>query len=233
MAIEQVYGLPGVRAARTAENRRVFRGGLYECLPGGAVISGATSRDPGNTGDVDILRAGLLMGKITTGGEWAPSLLGVTTNAEAIGATTIEAAAGVITELVRRVGSSGTFTLVGPAAAGGAIQTETVTYSAASGTSITATAIVNGYVAGSFIMPTDGSQTPRSFIPDGYGIKVTDQDGTSVDTEWPDVPVAGFIDSSQLVNWPSDVSLQQWIVNRLNDAAFGKFVFDHGYVATA
>jgi len=225
-----VVGLPGVRSGITSSHRNVLRQGEYSFLAQGKIIDGSLSRDPGNTGDVDCLRAGLLMGKITSGGKYAPSMFGVTTNAEAVGSTSIEAAAGVITELVRRVGSTGTFKLVGPPTANGSVASETVTYSAASGTTITVTAIVNAYVAGSFIMATDGSETPITFIPDGYPLKVTDSSGSSVSSvEFPQVPVGGILDASQLINWPSDTSLQSWIINRLNDAAGGKFVFDHVY----
>lgn len=229
-----VPGLPGMRAARTAAHRTILRQGDYTFYAGGGTIAGGCSRDPGNTSYVDRLRAGLLMGKISsvvnslgTVGHWAPSILGLTTNAEAIGATTIEASAAVVTELVRRCGASGTFTLVGPPSANGVVASETVTYSAASGTAITATAIANAYVAGSFICPTDGSQTPMSFLPDGWELKVTDLDGASQDQPWGQIPIGGVIDSSQLINWPSDTSLRTWIVNRLNDIPLGKFVFDH------
>lgn len=233
-----VPGLPGVRAAKTATHRIVFRGGyIPTLLPGGKIIAGACSRDPLNTGNVDVLRAGVLMGKISTVVNslgtvnfYAPSIIGVTTNAEAIGATTIEAGATVVTELVRRCGSSGTFLLVGPPTAGGTVQQETVTYSAASGTSITATAINNAYVAGSFICPTDGSGTPLTLVPDGYGIKTTDVDGTTnLDVPFAEMPVEGILQSSQIVNWPSDVSLRRWIQARLNDVDGGQFTFDGRY----
>ena len=219
--------LPQIRSERTATPRLVFLGSRVEYMPGIFAIDGASSRDPLNTGDLDVLRPGLLMGKITSGGQYAPSIIGVTTNAEAAGSTSIEAAAAVVTELVRRVGSSGTFTLTGPPSANGTVVSETVTYSAASGTTITATAITNAFVAGSFIGPTDGSQTPKSLIPDGWGIKVTDEDAASIDVEFPLVPITGVIDSSQIINWPSDTSLRAWILARLNDVPGAKFVFDH------
>lgn len=228
-----VPGLPGVRASRTASHRVVLRQGDYTFLAQGGVVSGGCSRDPGNTSYVDRLRAGLLMGIITgavnslgVAGQWAPSILGLTTNAEAIGSTAIEASAAVVTELVRRCGATGTFKLTGPAAANGVVATETVTYSAGSGTAITVTAIANAYVAGSFIQPTDGSETPKSFMPDGWELKTTDMDGASIDVPFPQIPVGGVIDSSQLLLWPSDTSLRTWMINRLNDIPGGKFVFD-------
>lgn len=232
MSIEQVYGIPGVRAARTATHRSVLAQGEFTYLKQGVLISGANSRDPLNTGNVDVLLGGLLMGRITSGGLWAPSILGVTSNAEAAGSTAVEVSVATATELNRRVGASGTFKLAGPPSAAGVVTTETVTYSAinlATG-AITVTALVNAFIAGSFVQPTDGSEMPRSLIPDTFGYKVTDQDGVSVtNVPWDLVPIAGCIDASQIRNWPSDTSLRAFITTRLNDAAGGQFVFDHIY----
>lgn len=215
-------GLPGVTTRSGTSPRNVMLGGL-ELLPGGKIIDGAKSRDPGNTGDLDVLRAGTLMGKITSGGKYAPSIMGVTTNAEAIGSTSIQAAAAVVTELVRRVGATGTFKLTGPATAGGVVETETVTYSGTSGTDITVTALTKAFVAGSFIQPTDGSEEPLAFIEDHDGIKVTDQDDADVSVPFARVPIAGVVDASQLLPaWPSDTALQLWIMER-----FPRFTFDH------
>jgi hypothetical protein len=235
-SLSQVQGLPGMKAAKTVLHRNVTRGGwVPDVLPQGRVIAGACTRDPGNTPDVTRLRAGLLMGKIAsvvnslgTVGYYAPSILGVTTNAEAVGSTAIEASAAVVTELVRRCGASGTFKLTGPAVAGGVVVTETVTYSAASGTAITVTAIANNYVAGSFLQPTDGSEDALTFLPNGYPVMATDFDGTNLDQEFGEVPINAIVDSAQLLPaWPSDTSLQAWIVSRLDRAGGGKFTFSH------
>jgi hypothetical protein len=179
------------------------------------------------------------MGKISTVvnslgvvGEFANSIYGVTTNAEAVGSTSIQAIAAVITELVRRRGSTGDFYLIGPGSAGGVIVKELVTYSAASSTNITVTAIANAFIAGSFICPTDGSEEPLAFIPDSAPLSMVDSDGTRTKKEWPDLPVGQIVDSSELLPaWPSDTSLQAWLVSRLNQAGGGKFIFDHLYNA--
>lgn len=231
-------GPVGVAAARTASHRALFLQRSETFLAQGKFIAGACSRDPGNTGDVNVLRIGLLMGKISTVvnslgavDQYAPSVLGVTTNAEAVGSVAIETSAAVVTELVRRCGASGTFKLTGPPTANGVVVTETVTYSSAATTIIVVTAISNAFVAGSFIQPTDGSETTLAFVPDteGYGILTTDIDGASVTSvDFPKLPVSGIVDSSQLLPaWPSDTSLQAWIVARLNDGAGGQYVFDH------
>lgn len=233
-------GPPGVGVPRTSSYRTIFLQRSESFLAQGRYISGECSRDPGNSPDVTSLRAGLLLGRISTVvnslgvvGAYAPSIMGLTTNAEAIGSTAIEASAAVVTELVRRCGASGTFKLTGPATAGGAVQTETVTYSAASGTSITVTGISNAYIAGSFIQPTDGSDTPLTFIPDcdGYGIYVLDANLASLSVvDFPRMPVSGIVDASQLLPvFPSDASLRSWLFARLNDVFGGQFVFDSPY----
>jgi hypothetical protein len=226
MAIAPVYNVPGVQSDRTAVQRRVMRQGAYEMFAGGGIINGATARDPGNTSDVDKLRAGVLMGLRTSDDQWSPSILGTTTNAEADASVAVETGEFVGDEVIRRIGATGDFKLTGPASAGGVVRTATVTYSAEAAGTLTVTALVDAFIAGSFIQPTDGSEYPRSFIPDGFPVKMTDVDGVSIDTEWPCIPIGGVVDASQLINWPSDVSLRQWIINWLNYNG-ARFHFDH------
>lgn len=232
MADLLIPGLPGVRAARVSTPRNVFRQASLDFLGGGRAIDGANSRDPGNGTDTNVLRAGLLMGKITSSGLYAPALLDVLGVAAAAGATSLTISAAGAAELIRRVGTTGTFKLTGPAVAGGPIQQETVTYSVvvASTGVITCTAIVNGYIIGSFVQPTDGSQTITSFMPDGFGTLVTDVDNNNITVQYPLLPISGVIQSTQLLPvWPSDSALQQRIVSQLNGAGGGQYVFDHIY----
>lgn len=227
-----IPGLPGVRAAKTAVHKRVFRGGYVpDILPQGRLVNGTKSRDTSNSVDVTVLQPGLLMGIVSASADYAPSILGVTTGAVVGGTTTtITAAAAVVTELVRRIGSTGTFKLTGPPTAGGITVTETVTYSAASSTNITVTAPTNNFISGSFIQPSDGSETPITFIPDGYGIPVAEFDGTVLaQVQFPELPVTGVVEESQLIFWPSDSSLRRWIVARLNDYNGGQFIFNFRY----
>lgn len=123
---------PGMVTGSAAVHRSVCRAGAL-LLPGGGIIDGSESRDPLNTGDVDVLRAGLLMGKITTTHLWAPSILGVLTVAYADD-TGVELTVSVATavEIVRRIGTSGTFKLTGPPVALGVSRSIQVTYSAIS-----------------------------------------------------------------------------------------------------
>lgn len=230
MSEQYITGLPGVRTARTASHRIVFKQRSEMFLAGGRQISGANSRDPGNTGDIDILRPGITMGKLTTGGLWAPSAYGVTTNAEASGSVAVEFTTAVGTEIVRRKGATGTFKLIGPAVAGGPVQVETVTYSAIAAGVATVTAIANAFVAGSIVAPVDGAEYPQAFLPDGWGMQTTDTDHTtSLDVEFPQLPVSGIVVASQLLPWPADASLRQWVLGQLSTQGMGKFVFDLNY----
>lgn len=139
---------PGIGTSRTSTPRTVLltHGAIEagDTLPGGGVISGAASRDPLNA-HPHVLQAGLLMGKITASGKYAPSVIGVLSAAYDASAdtTSITVSAATATELVRRQGSSGTFKLTGPPTAAGVVQTVTVTYSAVNTTTgvITLTAL--------------------------------------------------------------------------------------------
>ncbi len=235
MSIIPVYGLPGLRSEITATPRIVFgHPGWESDLSGGKIISGADSRDPGNTGDINVLRAGLLMGKITTTGEYAPSFVGVTTGAYTSGGTTLTVSAAQALELLRLVGTSGTAELVaiGPPTANGTVAVTDITHSnivAATGV-ITVTSLGVDKVAGTFIAVKDGRQNPLTMISDrpGYGIRVTDMANADIDVEFAHFPIAGVVISANLLPvWPSDTSLQDFIRDKLN--LFGKFVLDYGY----
>ena len=341
-----VGGLPGFQTARVATPRIIFRDGMISgWLSGGKIIDGTKSRDIGNTGNIDVLRAGLLMGKITTSGKYANSFIGVLGSAYNGSGTSLTVSAAVATEIIRRIGSTGTLTLTGPPAANGTVSQKTATFSAVGATTVTITAlsanevqrvdmniastggnvvlkipkadgtfvlttpaawsatdatylaniqavldvasgVANGIVvtaiptvdtdlgfiltfsgtgyaglpanglvtvetlptsstaatvtrtttgsdgrmvAGAFIGDTDGSQTPITFIPDGYGIKVTALDGsTSQDQQDALLPIAGtLIAANFLPVWPTDTSLQASI--RASLKAVGHYVFDSDF----
>jgi hypothetical protein len=107
-----------------------------------------------------------------------------------------------------------------------------VTVEIASATSVTlgdvtrTTAGVDGrFIVGSFVQPTDGSESPLSVIADGYGVLMAVD---SSDVDWPQLPVQGPIVGSQLLPaWPSDTSLQAWIKGQLCTSNGGpRFSFD-------
>jgi hypothetical protein len=105
--------LPGTGALKTAAVGFVFTGGPYAALTRGGMIDGSESRDPGNTPNTDILRTGTIMAKNATTGMYAPWSIGVSTAALAGAGTTLTVSAADATELVRRIGTSGTFVLTG------------------------------------------------------------------------------------------------------------------------
>lgn len=225
-----VPGIPGIRAAQSAIARVVFRqvdlmGGLAQ----GRLINGEKATDSGNTGDITDLRAGLLMGMISATGLWANSIIGVTSAAYTSGGTQLTVSAAQATELVRRIGTSGTFKTVGPPTAAGTVAVTSTTYSAVNTTTgvITVTSLGVDKISGSWVMPTDGSETIRSFMPDGFPTPVVNSDGTRITVQYPMVPVAGIIESSALINWPSDTSMQTYLKDALN--AVGKYVFSSDF----
>lgn len=124
-------GLPGIRAARTANHRIVFlQAGPLVNFAGGRIIDGTKTRDVTNTSAIDRLQAGLVMGKITSGGKYSNSIIALTQGALTGTGTTLTTSAAIATEIVRRIGSTGTFKLTGPPTAAGTVRTATVTFSA-------------------------------------------------------------------------------------------------------
>lgn len=229
-----VPGMPRIGSDIEATHRKVFEGVWSESyLPGGEIIDGAESRDPGNT-PIYVLRPGTLMGKITSGGKYAPSVLGTLQSAYTSGGTELTVTAAQATEIVRRVGSSGSGTLkaIGPPSAAGTVAETSVTYSAVNTTTgvITITDLGVNKVAGTLITAADGSETPITMVPDGYGIRVVDTDGTTdLDVPFAHLPVGGSVIDSQLLPWPADTSVRQWIRDGLSTTSRGKFVFTELY----
>ena len=341
-------GLPGFSSERIAGHRTVWADAYTNYLPGGVTFDGAKMRDPDNP-DYNAstnplgqyrLRAGLLIGKVTANSKWANSVLGTLNGALTGASTTVTfASAAQVTELVRRVGATGTFKVTGPPTAGGTVRTLTATYSGTSSTTATVTALgvsyqedvrlspaatggnlqltvmkadgtfvttaniawnatdatylaainsaldtatgaagsivasaisatdpdlgftltyatatyagvtitpakvallpttsndwyvvprtagVDGrFVTGSLVQPTDGSETVRGFLPTGWELYMPED---STDRYFSHVPTAGKVDGSNLLPWPADTALRQWVRDQLN--AYGQFVFTEKY----
>jgi hypothetical protein len=226
-----VYGMPGVRTYTGTSPKIICRQGSELFLAGGKGINGALSRDPGNTGDLAVLRPGLLMGKITASGKYAPSVIGVTQAAKAAAATDVAILPAQAVELARRIGPTGTVRFVGPPTAAGTVATFTETLSAIDTTTgvLTHGGLDAALIAGSFVVPNDGSQIPVTAIYDGTGKKVTDADGLDLDVPFERLLIGGVLTPSQLIPWPSDTSLQAWVRTNLSTASAGKFTFDDQY----
>lgn len=225
-----VPGLPGMRTATTATPYMVFRQRSEKFIALNRIIDGTKTRDSGNTGDTDRLRPGLLLGKVTSGGKYTNSILGVVQSAYTSGGTTLSVTAAQATEIVRRVGSSGSLTCVGPPSAAGTVASTSVTFSAVdTGTGdITVTSLGVNKIAGSWLVSTDGSGVPKTFLPDGYPTPVT-YEGSSQDQPFPLFPVAGIIDVSKIIDYPTDTSMIAWLKSQLDVTAYGQFSFSDDY----
>jgi hypothetical protein len=172
------YGnqIPSVGPLHTTTPRDILineRGSM--CFPGGVVVDGSKSRDTGNTSNVQTLRCGMLMGRISASNKYAPSAVGGLGSAYASG-TTMVVSAAVATEIVRRFGASGTFKLTGPPVAAGTVRTVTVTYSSVNTTTgdITITALP---------APSTWTLTEAADTDGGtFKIRVTTPDGVSATT---------------------------------------------------
>lgn len=337
IGIQQVFGRPGIGTAQVAQRRNLSRNGALDYYPAGGTIEGTKARDPGNSAYSTLaLRPGLVMGKITSGGFWANSIIGLSNGAITGAATTLSVSAAAATEIVRRIGTTGTFKLTGPPTAAGTVRTRTVTYSAVNtstgdititalgtadvwtltapagqdggfyqlrvttgkGTSAeasatttslaanansatvdaalealanvgaagvvavyadptltltfasnlgpvevevvsdttndggvfeggwaavhTTTGVDGRFVTLSLVQPTDGSETPLSFIPDGYGYVVPDD---SSDVPFPLIPAAGTVDVANIIDYPSDASLKTWLKQSVSTLTGGKWIF--------
>lgn len=89
------------------------------------------------------------------------------------------------------------------------------------------TAGVNGaFVANSLVGSTDGSQTPITFIPNGWPLMAVDFDGNSLDVPFAELPIDCVVDQTQLLPvWPTDTGIQTFIRNSLSTTAGAKFIF--------
>lgn len=73
------------------------------------------------------------------------------------------------------------------------------------------------FIAGSFVGDTDGSQLPRTMLPDGPPIPVADTRNTGgvSPIQFPQVPQFALVDVNYVVNYPTDTGLQAWLKQQL------------------
>lgn len=147
-------------------------------------IDGTLTRDTGST-PTSLVRAGTLMGKVTTGGKYRNSIIGLTSAAYTSGGTSLTVSAAVATEVARLISVAGgnvSLKVIGPPTSAGTVAVTACTCSAASGTTLTVVDLGVNKAAGSLVTPADGSQSPlTTFDASAFGIDVADASGTSVD----------------------------------------------------
>ncbi len=195
----------------------------------GAVIQGDKTRDETQTNPV-YLGSGMPMGRLTSGGNYAPALIGVG-EAYTSGQTEITTTLAAAAELVRRVGTSGTFQYQGLV---GTVHTkQTVTYSAVDvGTGIiTVTNLAATYAAGAWIQAIDGSEVVVSIYNGenlGYPQRVTQEStGADINLRYL-VAIAALVIESKLTHWPAAGNFRTALRAELN--SFGNFQFQEQYV---
>ncbi len=236
------FGLPGVKTTRTATPRRILESDQGKILlPRGRIIDGSEARDPLNTGDTDVIRAGVLMGRVGTTGLFAPSIVGLSTADYTDNDTTITCSEATAAEVLRRVGSdfaSNDVRIVGAPTAGGVVATFTATLTAVTlngaSSSITTADLNADIEEGALICIDDGSYIPNLILGASYGVKVTDVDGSSIDVPMIEAIVGGFINTDNIVNWPAaaNTTLIQWVKTQLKAHCAGLY-YTSDFDATA
>ena len=94
----------------------------------------------------------------------------------------------------------------------------------------TTTGVDGRFKAGSVASQNDGSQTPATFLPDGFPMEVTDSAGSVAQLEFPHFPIGGIIDPSTFIGWSAmDASLKTYVKNQLSSILGGKYVFKDAF----
>jgi len=231
--------VPGLYTGNTFQTRQVVRSVSSKVYyPSLAILDGSLSRDVGSV-PTSLLRAGMLLGKVTTGGKYRPSIIGLTNGAITAGAaTSVTVPAAVATEAARLIAvAAGTVNLriFGPPTAAGTNAATTIPVTAASGTTLTITSTtLPAYVDKSLIQATDGSQNPVTILEDQDGIDVNDIAGTNIDQtlglflKGADIYASMVIAGNNALT-DLDASLQTFVKQQLNGGGTntrGLFTFD-------
>jgi hypothetical protein len=223
--------VPGIGATQTAAFRKVLLTGdgvLY--LAGGGRLDGTKSSDPSNTNDAGnamptVLQGGILLGKVTSTGKYATSVIDVLQAATLGGATSFKLTPAGAAELLRRIGSSGNCTITGAPTASGVVVLTIVAFTSINVTSgvVQCTAITPAITAGAFVGDTDGSATPTTLLAKEDGMFVVDQWGNRQDKELPWIPVLAQINTDGIVNYPAaaNTTLVAWLQSALRANAMG------------
>src|SRR3984957_5891305 len=220
-------GKPGVLLNLTAQPREVFYSGRERAqfIAAPLTVDGNLTSCTFNAPYIFQILAGTLMGRVTATKKYANSLIGLTTSATTSGATTVQTDVNTAAEIVRRIGTTGTFKLTAPPTASGTVATQVITYTAVNTSTgaITCTAPSAAAVTASLIQPTDGSETILTMVTDLYGIKVTDQTNVNrLDVFDPRLLLAGgTINSPMIINYPTDPSLQAYVKTALKAFSAG------------
>lgn len=96
-----------------------------------------------------------------------------------------------------------------------------------------ATGVNGDFAVGSLVQPVDGSETIRGILDMEGGLKVTDVDGTNLNVECRRLIVgsgSGVVDASQIIDYPTEATVQAWIKAALRAVGSG-YTFDDDLAA--
>jgi hypothetical protein len=225
-------GKPGVVGNFVSQPREVFYSGrpFAQFWAPPVTVDGTNSSNPQNAPYTWLLWAGQMLGRVTSTGKYANSVIGQTTAAVAASATSVTTDVNTAAEIVRRVGASGTFKLTGPPAAAGTVATQVVTYSAVNLSTgvITCSALAAASISGSLIQPTDGSETMLTLLCETDGLQIVDQTHTNRVDVFCGTLLAGggTINTGMIVNYPTDPSLKAYVKASLRTTCPGVTFLD-------
>ncbi len=233
-----ITGLPGIKTTRTATPLDVLMSDIGAVfLPSNLQIGSGQSRDPDNTGNIDVLRAGLLLSLDEDNDFYAATILGVTSGGIASGGTTLNVTTQCATEINRRYGGSGTgeFAVVGSS---NVFSDETalpsmekLTHSAVNTTTgaVTIDATINNYPANSLVIGGESvrnvanAELTQTFIlvSPKWGLKVTDEDSNDIATALANPLVGGQVNIDRIINYPGSGLMRHWMKQELKDGKIG------------
>ena len=228
MPITQQNRTPSIGPKITATPNRVLDD--IVCARGGGVIDGSLTRDPSNSTSPEYLLSGMPLGRVTASGKYAPAVIGLG-EAYTSGQTEITTTLASAIELVRRIGSAGTFQYQG--LVGGALVKTAVTYSAVDvGTGIiTVTDLAATYAADAWIQPDDGSETLNTIyngFNEGFPQRVTNE-VTDSNVYLSFIPAtAAWVLESGVTFWPVAGVFRNALRAELN--VTGQFTFRESFV---
>jgi len=220
--IPSFNAIPGMQPLFVSQPRDIFytetdKAQFFAPPP---AIDGTASGNGSNQPYNWLLWAGMVIGKESGSNIFATSIIGQSTVALTTSATTLVTDVGTATELLRRLGGSGTLTLTGPPTASGVVASATVTYSAVDTTTghITISETGVAFVSGSWIGPVDGTQldgssTVYTLLAEQNGVKVVDQLNTTRVNAYSNRiwTGGGVINTSYIVNYPADSSMKAYL----------------------
>ena len=228
MLTDNQQAQPGIYGLYTSQPRDIWYSGatFAQFLAPPVILDGNLNANmanvgiPGGSGDYRwFMWAGMPVGRITATNKFRNSIIGLST-ATNTNSTTLTASTATVSEVNRLIGLAGgniNLTLVGPPTNTGAVASAAVTASAASGTSITLTGGPGAtYVAGSIIMPADGSQTIAGILAEDRGVALVDSLFNRVDAQTDRIAIGGgTINTGLIVNYPTLAVLQTWLKSQI------------------